>query len=404
MTNPLARLSQHGLSVWLDFLSRSLIGGGELRGLIARDDLRGVTSNPSIFEKAIGHSDEYDSDLTAFLKEDDYNVETIYEHLVIGDIRHAADELRPVYDRLEGRDGFVSLEVSPYLAMSTEATIEEARRLWSEVQRPNLLVKVPGTKPGVPAIRTLIGEGINVNVTLLFGIDAYQAVANAYMDGLETALTKGRDIGRIASVASFFVSRIDVAVEKIVDERLKTATGAEAEQLRGLLGKVAIANAKLAYERYQAVIAGGRWRKLAERGARSQRLLWASTGTKSKSLPDTLYVDQLIGRDTVNTMPPATMDAFRDHGTRRRYAGDRFGRRARGDGDDASARHFARRDYRQAGGRGRAALLGFGGQAVRRGGAQANRTARRQDAAANDHARRQGIGAGGRGGDRALAP
>ena len=314
MTNPLAQLAEHGQSVWLDFVSRSLLDSGGLRDLIERDGLRGVTSNPSIFEKAIGHSNEYDTDLVAFLKAGDRDVETLYEHLVIADIRHAADELRPVYDRLDGRDGFISLEVSPYLALKTDETIEEARRLWHEVERPNLMVKVPGTKPGVPAIRTLIGEGVNINVTLLFGIDAYEAVANAYMDGLEALAAKGGDIGRIASVASFFVSRIDVAVEKIVEERLKTASGKDAEDLRGLLGKVAIANAKLAYQLYTRMIGGERWRKLAAKGARPQRLLWASTGTKSKKLPDTVYVDELIGRDTVNTMPPATMDAFRDHG------------------------------------------------------------------------------------------
>lgn len=314
MTNPLAQLAEHGQAVWLDFVSRSLLDSGGLRELIERDGLRGVTSNPSIFEKAIGHSNEYDTDLVAFLKTGDHDVETLYEHLVIGDIRHAADQLRPVYDKLNGHDGFVSLEVSPYLAMNTAETIDEARRLWREVERPNLMVKVPGTKPGVPAIRTLIGEGININVTLLFGIAAYEAVANAYMDGLETVLARGGDISRIGSVASFFVSRIDVAAEKIVDARLKTASGREAEELRSLVGKVAIANAKLAYQSYQRMIAGERWRKLAAKGAKPQRLLWASTGTKSKSLPDTLYVDELIGRDTVNTMPPATMDAVRDHG------------------------------------------------------------------------------------------
>ena len=314
MTNPLAQLAEHGQSVWLDFVSRSLLASGELRRLIERDGLRGVTSNPSIFEKAIGHSNEYDTDLVAFLKAGDRDIETLYEHLVIGDIRSAADELRPVYDRLEGRDGFISLEVSPYLAMNTEETINEARRLWREVDRPNLMVKVPGTKAGVPAIRALIGEGININVTLLFGIDAYEAVANAYMDGLETLLAKGGDISRMASVASFFVSRIDVAADKIVEERLKSAAGKQAEELRNLHGKIAIANAKLAYQLYKGIIARERWKKLAAKGARPQRLLWASTGTKSKDLPDTIYVDELIGPDTVNTMPPATMDAVRDHG------------------------------------------------------------------------------------------
>ncbi|MBV9755647.1 MAG: transaldolase, partial [Alphaproteobacteria bacterium] len=301
MTNPLVQLAEHGQAVWLDFVSRSLLDSGGLRELIERDGLRGVTSNPSIFEKAIGHSNEYDTDLVAFLKAGDHDIETLYEHLVIGDIRHAADQLRPVYDKLEGRDGFVSLEVSPYLALNTDETIDEARRLWREVERPNLMVKVPGTKPGVPAIRTLIGEGLNINVTLLFGIGAYEAVADAYMAGLEAVLARGGDISRIASVASFFVSRIDVAVEKLVEARLKTASGNEADELRGLIGKVAIANAKLAYQSYKRMMASDRWQKLAAKGARPQRLLWASTGTKSKSLPDTVYVDELIGPDTVNT-------------------------------------------------------------------------------------------------------
>jgi transaldolase/glucose-6-phosphate isomerase len=314
MTNPLAQLAEHGQAVWLDFVSRSLLDSGELRRLIERDGLRGVTSNPSIFEKAIGHSNEYDADLVAFLKAGDRDVETLYEHLVIGDIRHAADELRVVHDQRDGRDGFISLEVSPYLAMDTESTIAEARRLWADVDRPNLMIKVPGTAPGVPAIRTLIGEGFNVNVTLLFSIEAYVEVANAYIDGLEAALARGGDISRIASVASFFVSRIDVAAEKIIDERLKTAAGKEAEELGGLRGRVAIANAKLAYQRYKQIISSERWKRLAAKGAQPQRLLWASTGTKSKDLPDTLYVDELIGLDTVNTMPPATMDAVRDHG------------------------------------------------------------------------------------------
>jgi len=312
--NPLAQLAALGQSVWLDFVSRPLLTGGGLLRLIAEDDLRGVTSNPSIFEKAIADSSDYDADLSAAVREADRPLGALFEHLAIADIRLAADQLRPVYDRTQGVDGYVSLEVSPYLAMDTEATIHEARRLWRAVDRPNLMIKVPGTAPGVPAIRTLIGEGINVNVTLLFAIDAYAAVAEAYIAGLETAKAAGREIGAIASVASFFVSRIDAAVEREVGRRLETARGTEAEALRGLLGRVAIANAKRAYQRYKALIAAPRWRKLAQLGARPQRLLWASTGTKSKDLPDTLYVDQLIGAETVNTMPPATMDAVRAHG------------------------------------------------------------------------------------------
>lgn len=314
MTNPLAQLPALGQSVWLDFVSRPLLEKGELRRLIAEDGIRGVTSNPSIFEKAIAHSTDYDADLAACVRAADRDVDALFEHLAIADIRMAADQLRPVHDQTKGVDGYVSLEVSPYLAMDTEGTIAEARRLWRAVERPNLMIKVPGTAPGVSAIRTLIGDGINVNVTLLFSVAAYEAVAEAYLAGLEAANAGRRDIARIASVASFFVSRIDAAVEREVAERLKTARGAEAEALRGLDGKVAIANAKRAYQRYQTLITSPRWKKLVAKGARPQRLLWASTGTKSKHLPDTLYVDELIGPETVNTMPPATMDAVRDHG------------------------------------------------------------------------------------------
>ncbi len=314
MTNPLAQLPTLGQSVWLDFVSRPLLEKGDLQRLIAEDGIRGVTSNPSIFEKAIAHSTDYDADLAACVRAADRDVDALFEHLAIADIRMAADQLRPVYERTKGVDGYVSLEVSPYLAMDTEGTIAEARRLWRAVERPNLMIKVPGTEPGVPAIRTLIGDGINVNVTLLFSVAAYEAVAEAYLAGLEAASAAKRDIAGIASVASFFVSRIDAAVEREVAERLKTASVTEAEALRALDGKVAIANAKRAYQRYQALSETPRWRKLAAKGARPQRLLWASTGTKSKSLPDTLYVDELIGPETVNTMPPATMDAMRDHG------------------------------------------------------------------------------------------
>jgi transaldolase/glucose-6-phosphate isomerase len=320
MTNqrsPLAQLSKFGTSVWLDFVSRSLMQKGELQHMIEVDDVRGVTSNPSIFEKAIGHSDEYDDDLIAFEKSADRSVSALFEHLAVGDIRAAADVLRPVYDRTGGIDGYISLEVSPYLALNTEQTITEARHLWKQVDRPNLMVKVPGTKAGVPAVQTLIGEGININVTLLFSNDAYRAVAEAYMSGLEAFASKGGDLSRVASVASFFVSRIDSAVDKQVEDKLKSASAEHAAELAQLRGKVAIANAKMAYQLYKQLIASPRWQALAAKGARPQRLLWASTGTKLKGLPDTLYVDTLIGPDTVNTMPPATMDATRDHGTAR---------------------------------------------------------------------------------------
>ncbi len=305
--NPLKQLEQFGQSPWLDFVRRSLIAEGELAEMIIRDGLKGVTSNPSIFEKAIGHSDEYDADLKEFQAAGDHGVSALYEHLAIADIRAGADALKPVFESTHRRDGYISLEVSPYLANDTDATITEALRLWKTVDRPNLMVKVPATPAGVPAIRTLIGEGLNINVTLLFAISAYEAVVEAYISGLESLVQKGGDPAKVASVASFFVSRIDALAEKKL-----AAKGGEHP---GLTGTVAIANAKLAYARYKELFSGGRWDALAKKGAQTQRLLWASTSTKSKSLPDTLYIDELIGRDTVNTIPPATMDAFRDHGT-----------------------------------------------------------------------------------------
>lgn len=310
--NPLKQLGACGQSPWLDYVRRGLIRNGELGTLITRDGVMGVTSNPSIFQKAIGESDEYLSDYPAARRAGDGSPQAIYEYLAVGDIQEAADVLRPVYDATGGRDGYVSLECSPYLANDTEATIAEARRLWKMVNRPNLLVKVPGTPAGVPAIRTLIGEGISINVTLLFAIAAYEQVAEAYIAGLEALAAKGGDLARTASVASFFVSRIDALVDKRIDVQL--ARDGEKAGLEALRGKVAIANAKLAYERYKTIIASPRWQALAAKGAEPQRLLWASTGTKNPAYSDTLYVETLIGRNTVNTMPPATMDAVRDHG------------------------------------------------------------------------------------------
>jgi len=310
--NPLKQLEQCGQSPWLDFVRRSLIQKGELKTLVERDGLKGVTSNPSIFEKAIGESDEYEDDLKSFQSQSDHSISAIYEHLAIGDIRAASEVLRPVYDSTKGRDGFISLECSPYLANDTEATLVEARRLWKGVDRPNLMVKVPGTKEGVPAIRTLIGEGLNINVTLLFGIKAYEDVVEAYISGLEVLAKSGGDLSRVASVASFFVSRIDALIDKKIDAAIKK--GGDKAGLDALRGKVAIANAKIAYERYKVLFSGPRWEALAAKGARTQRLLWASTSTKNPSYPPTIYVDELIGRDTVNTMPPATMDAFREKG------------------------------------------------------------------------------------------
>ncbi len=308
--NPLKQLEQCGQAPWLDYVRRSLIRKGELATLIERDGVKGVTSNPSIFQKSIGESDEYAGDFKA---EDSSDVSAIYERIAIGDITEGADVLRPVYDATNGRDGYISLECSPYLANDTEATIGEARRLWGLVNKPNLMVKVPATPAGIPAIRALIGEGININVTLLFAVSAYEAVVEAYIAGLETLATKRDDLSGVSSVASFFVSRIDTLVDKRIDVAI--ARGGDKAPLEALRGKVAIANAKVAYARYKELFRGPRWEKLAARGAHTQRLLWASTGTKNPAYPDTLYVDRLIGRDTVNTMPPATMDAFRERGT-----------------------------------------------------------------------------------------
>ncbi len=310
----LKQLHAAGQAAWLDFVDRSFLRDGGLRKLIEQDGLTGVTSNPSIFEKAMGHGDIYDEGFNVFLGTGDASVADVYESQAIADIKAAAADLRPVYDRLGGRDGYVSLEVSPYLANGTETTIEEARRLWAHVDEPNLMVKVPGTQAGAPAIRQLIEDGININVTLLFSQESYQAVAEAYLAGLEARLAAGQPIDRIASVASFFVSRIDIQIDKKIDARVAEGDP-ESDALKALRGKVAIANAKLAYAWYLEMIASPRWQALAAKGAMPQRLLWASTGVKDPAYPDTLYIDTLIGPDTVNTMPPKTMDAFRDHGT-----------------------------------------------------------------------------------------
>ena len=315
MPNPLKTLNEFGQSVWLDFVSRELLKTGQLTTLIAEDGLRGVTSNPSIFEKAIGHGDDYDELIAAAQQNGDLDPGALFEELAVRDIQEGADALRPVYHQTQGRDGFISLEVSPYLALKTHETIEEARRLWREVGRENLMVKVPGTKAGLPAIRTLIGEGININVTLLFSQRVYAQVADAYISGLEAFAKKGGDPHKVASVASFFVSRIDTLVDEALDKRIAATTDpAEKTRLEKLRGHIAIANAKLAYQHYQKIYGDERWQRLAQQGAQSQRLLWASTGTKNKAYSDVLYVDELIGPDTVNTMPPATMDAYRDHG------------------------------------------------------------------------------------------
>src|SRR6204780_1542668 len=313
--NPVKALENHGQAVWLDFLARGFVAKGELKKLIDTDGVKGVTSNPSIFEKAIGSSDEYDSAIGRALKGGDRPVAELFEHLAVEDIQHAADVLRPVYDHLHGHDGFVSLEGSPYLAMDTQATIAEAERLWKEVDRRNLMVKVPATPRGLPAIQHLIGEGISINITLLFSQKVYVKVAEAYLAGLEKYVATGGDPSHVASVASFFVSRIDSAVDKQLDEKIAMANDpTEKERLTALKGKVAIANAKLVYQDYKRLFSGARWEKLAAKGAKPQRLLWASTGTKNKDYSDVLYVEELIGPNTVNTVPPATLDAFRDHG------------------------------------------------------------------------------------------
>jgi transaldolase/glucose-6-phosphate isomerase len=311
--DPLRQLSAAGQAVWLDFLDRRFLQDGGLRALIEKDGITGVTSNPSIFEKAMGHGDAYDEGFRTFLGKTDADVQETYESQAIADIKAAAADLRPVYDRLGGKDGYVSLEVSPYLANDTNKTIAEARRLWRLVGEPNLMIKVPGTQAGAPAVRRLTEDGLNINITLLFAIDAYKAVAKAYMDGLEARLAKGQPVNRIASVASFFVSRIDTRIDQRIDARV-AAGDKDAEALKALRGKVAIANAKLAYGWYEEMVASARWRALAADGAMVQRLLWASTGVKDPSYPDTLYVDQLIGPQTINTMPLKTLDAFRDHG------------------------------------------------------------------------------------------
>ena len=313
--NPVKALEAHGQAVWLDFLARGFIAKGDLKKLIDTDGIKGVTSNPSIFEKAIGSSDEYDGPIGKALKSGDRPVADLFENLAVEDIQHAADVLGPVYDRLKGDDGFVSLEVSPYLALDTKGTIAEAERLWKHVGRKNLMVKVPATAEGLPAIPHLIGEGISINITLLFSQKVYVQVAEAYLAGLEKYVAGGGDPSHVASVASFFVSRIDSAVDKQLDEKIARANDpSEKQRLSALKGKVAIANAKLAYQEYKRLFAGARWDKLAAKGARPQRLLWASTGTKSKDYSDVLYVEELIGPNTVNTVPPATLDAFRDHG------------------------------------------------------------------------------------------
>jgi transaldolase/glucose-6-phosphate isomerase len=314
-TNPLLALLSHGQSMWLDYIRRDLITSGKLKTMIEEDGLRGMTSNPSIFEKAIAESSLYDDMLKSLATRQDLDATGRFEQIAIRDIQDAADVLRPVYESSKFRDGYVSLEVSPLLALKTQETIDEARRLWKAVNRGNVMIKVPGTEEGLPAIRQLIGEGLNINITLLFAQEVYEKVAEAYVAGLEDLAKRGGDLKKMASVASFFISRIDTLVDSLINEKLKTVSNAQQETLlKSLLGKVAIANGKLTYLRYQRIFSGPRWQALAAQGAQTQRALWASTSTKNPAYRDVMYVEELIGADTVNTMPPATIDAFRDHG------------------------------------------------------------------------------------------
>src|SRR5246127_957554 len=317
--NPLKELLNYGQSMWLDYIRRDLFTSGKLRQLIDDDGLRGMTSNPAIFEKAIGESSLYDDMLKALASRKDLDTTAKFEQIAIRDIQDAADALRGVYEESKFRDGYVSLEVSPYLALKTQETIDEARRLWKTVERDNVMIKVPGTAQGLPAIRQLIGEGLNINITLLFAQEVYEKVAEAYIAGLEEFAGRGGNLKKMASVASFFISRIDTLVDSKIEEKLKATTDTKQQALlKSLLGKVAIANGKLTYQRYQRIFSGPRWQALAAKGAQTQRVLWASTSTKNPNYRDVIYVEELIGPDTVNTMPPATIDAFRDHGRLRK--------------------------------------------------------------------------------------
>ena len=312
-TNPLKGLLEYGQSPWMDYIRRDLLTGGGLKKMIDEDGLRGMTSNPAIFEKSITGSQLY-SDILNSSEAKSLDAKGIYEKIAIRDVQDACDIFKPIYQHTRRRDGYVSLEVSPYLANDTKGTLEEARRLWKSVARENLMIKVPGTPEGVPAIRTLLEEGLNINVTLLFAQSAYEAVAEAFFAALEARALKGLELSHSASVASFFVSRIDTLVDSKVEEIRKSGKGVSADLLDQIEGKVAIANAKLTYKKYQELYGGPRWKALAAKGAQPQRLLWASTSTKNPKYRDVIYVEELIGAETVDTIPPATFDAFREHG------------------------------------------------------------------------------------------
>ncbi len=310
--DPLLKLSDYGQSIWLDFIRRDLLNSGELRRLIEEHGLRGVTTNPTILDEAISGTDDYDDAIRELVSQG-LESAMIYDTLAVEDVKHAVDLFRPLYDRTAGKHGFVSLEVSPYLAHDTQGTVKEARRFWVELGRPNVMIKVPGTLEGLPAIRQLIAEGINVNVTLLFGLGRYRQVVDAYMAGLDDRLGRGKSVEGIASVASFFLSRIDVLVDPILEKIMQSGDG-ESNLAGSLHGQVAIASAKVAYQIYNEICAGERFRRLAEKGARPQRLLWASTSTKNPEYSDVKYVEALIGADTVNTLPLKTIKAYLDHG------------------------------------------------------------------------------------------
>ena len=310
--NPLIQLEKLGQSVWLDFINRNLITSGELRRLIEVDGLSGITSNPAIFEKAISESNDYQHDIKAMLTEG-RDAKAIYEAISLKDLQLAAEEFRPLYNETNGEDGYVSMEVDPHLAYNTNGTIEEARRLWNALNRPNVFIKIPATIEGLPAIQQLISEGININVTLLFGLPRYRQVAEAYISGIELMEAKGKDLKPVASVASFFISRIASLVDPIEEEFL-SSHGEQAHFGTYVKGHVAISSAKKAYKMYKEIFGSERFRKLADKGARTQKLLWASTGTKNPEYSDIKYVEELIGKDTINTIPPATMNAYRDHG------------------------------------------------------------------------------------------
>ncbi len=317
MTNSLHSIQGMGQSVWLDYIRRDLLTNGQMAQMVREDGVGGMTSNPAIFEKAMTSSTDYMGDLKKLARQG-LDPKAVYEQLAIKDIQDAADILRPVYDRTKQGDGYVSLEVSPHLARDTKGTLEEARRLWQAVGRANLMIKVPGTPEGIPAVQQLIREGLNINITLLFAQERYAEVAEAYLRGLEQRAADGADLAHVASVASFFISRIDTLVDKMLGERLKaSADPKEQATLRSLMGKVAIANGKQTYQRYRKIFSGTRWDALASKGAKKQRVLWASTSTKNPEYRDVLYIEELIGADTVNTMPPATFEAFRDHGKAR---------------------------------------------------------------------------------------